>query len=96
MKDMTLIRTREMVTVCFMFAVLFLLAPSVRAQTGLGTVTGTVRDSQKAVIKDANVTLTNTATNSTRKTTTNEEGWYVFSSVPLGPYVIFEIGRAHV
>ena len=78
-----------MVTVCFIFAVLFLLAPSVRAQTGLGTVTGTVRDAQKSVIKDANVTLTNTATNTTRKTTTNEDGWYSFSSVPLGPYVVF-------
>jgi hypothetical protein len=72
-----------------MFTVLFLMAPSVSAQTGLGTVTGTVRDSQKAVISNANVTLTNTATNTTRKTVTNDEGWYAFSSIPLGPYVIF-------
>lgn len=89
MKKLTLLRTREIFAACFMFTVLFLMAPSVSAQTGQGTVTGTVRDSQKSVISKANVTLTNTATNVTRKTVTNDEGWYTFSSIPLGPYVIF-------
>ena len=63
---------------------LSLMAGGGYAQTGSGTVTGTVRDSQKAVINNASVTLINRATNITRKTARNEEGSYHFGSVPLG------------
>ncbi|MEP7270007.1 MAG: TonB-dependent receptor [Acidobacteriota bacterium] len=67
---------------------LSLLAGAGYAQTGSGTVTGTARDSQDAVIKNASVTLTNTATNITRKSVTNDEGVYHFVSVPLGAYAL--------
>jgi len=88
MKDLNLIRSRRLQAVCFLVVVFSVLAPSALAQTGLGTVTGTVRDAQKAVVRDANVTLTNTSTNITRKSVTNDEGIYVFGSVPLGPYTL--------
>jgi hypothetical protein len=88
MKDLKLIWNRRLQAVCCLFAALLLLAPSAFAQTGLGTVTGTVRDPQKAVIHNANVTLTNTSTNITRKSVTNDEGIFVFGSVPLGPYTL--------
>ncbi len=88
MKDLKLILIRRLEAVCFLVAVLLLLASTAFAQTGLGTVTGTVRDSQKAVIRDASVTLTNTSTNITRKSVTNGEGIYVFVSVPLGQYTL--------
>ena len=88
MKDLKLIWIRRLQAVCCLFAVLLLLAPSAFAQTGLGTVTGTVRDSQKAVIHNANVTLTNTSTNIARKSVTNDEGIYIFGSVPLGAYTL--------
>jgi len=88
MKDLKLIWIRRLQAVCCLFAALLLLAPSAFAQTGLGTVTGTVRDPQKAVIHNANVTLTNTSTNITRKSVTNDEGIFVFGSVPLGPYTL--------
>src|SRR5215471_17635429 len=79
MKDLKLIWIRRLQAVCRLFAVLWLLAPSAFAQTGLGTVTGTVRDPQKAVLRNANVTLTSV---------TNDEGIYIFGSVPLGPYTL--------
>jgi len=88
MRDLKLIWIRRLQAVCCLFAVLLLLAPSAFAQTGLGTVTGTVRDPQKAVVRNANVTLTNTSTNITRKSVTNDEGIYIFGSVPLGPYTL--------
>src|SRR6266542_1656645 len=88
MRDLKLIWIRRLQAVCCLFAVLLLLAPSAFAQTGLGTVTGTVRDPQKAVVRNANVTLTNTSTTITRKSVTNDEGIYIFGSVPLGPYTL--------
>ena len=67
---------------------LALVAGAGYAQTGAGTVTGTVQDPQKAVLRNATVTLTNTATNVARKATTNEEGVYYFGSVPRGAYTM--------
>lgn len=88
MKDLKQESSRRLDTVCFLFAVFMLLSVSAFAQTGLGTVTGTAHDSQKAVVHDANVTLTNNDTNITRKATTNEEGVYYFGSVPIGNYTL--------
>jgi hypothetical protein len=67
---------------------LLLWAASAFAQTGLGTVTGTVRDANNAVIRGANVTLTNTATSITRKAVSNEDGIYNFTSVPIGAHTL--------
>src|ERR1700676_743231 len=62
-------------------------APALLAQSSSsGTVSGTVTDSSGAVVADATVTLTNTASNSTRNTPTNDKGFYVFSSVAPGTY----------
>src|SRR5262245_44429426 len=88
MKDLKLIRIRRLQAVCFLVAVLLLLSPSAFAQTGLGTVTGTARDANNAVIRNANVNLTHTATSITRKAITNEDGVYYFGSVPIGAYVL--------
>ncbi len=65
-----------------------LCASSALGQTGLGTVTGSVRDANNAVVRNVNVTLTNPATNITRKAATNEEGVYYFGSVPIGAYTL--------
>jgi hypothetical protein len=88
MKDLKLKSSGRLSAVCFLFAMLIVLSVSAFAQTGLGTVTGTAHDSQKAVVGNANVTLTNTATNITRKAMTNEEGVYYFGSVPIGSYTL--------
>src|SRR5262249_50781388 len=49
---------------------------------------GAVKDANGAVLANATVTLVNEATKIERKTSTNREGIYVFSSVPPGNYTV--------
>jgi hypothetical protein len=63
-----------------------LLTLPLAAQTGLGTVTGTVQDPSKSTVPKATVTLTNTATGVTREAETNEKGLFYVGSLPVGPY----------
>lgn len=67
---------------------LFLTAPSAWPQASSATVRGTVYDAASAVIPAARVTLTNSATNVARTTSTNEAGIYVFPGVIPGPYTV--------
>ena len=69
-----------------MLSLLLLAALPMSAQTGLGTVKGTVQDSTGAVVPGAAVTLTNDQTNISRQAESSEVGNYEFTSVPLGPY----------
>jgi len=64
---------------------LILLAPTLFAQ-GTGSITGTVRDNTGAVVVKAEVTLTNTGTQTPLKTTTNADGEYLFAAIPPGNY----------
>src|SRR5262245_35426699 len=57
-------------------------------QASTSTVRGTVHDQGQAVIPNATVTLTNTATGVSRTTATNEAGLYVFPATTPGPYRI--------
>jgi hypothetical protein len=54
--------------------------------TGNATLRGRVKDPQGAVVPDAAVVLTNEATKDERRSKTNDEGFYVFTSVPPGTY----------
>jgi len=65
-----------------------LLTVPVLAQTGQGTVTGTVTDLSQAIVPSANVTLTNTATGVTTKGQSSDVGIFYFGAVPIGPYKI--------
>src|SRR5579862_4491393 len=67
---------------------LMLMALPLAAQTGLGVIRGTVQDASKAVIPNAKVTLTNTATGVAHDAQTNTAGIYYFGSVPNGPYSV--------
>src|SRR5947208_1662174 len=68
-------------------ALLFtLVTPAIYSQSSTGSVRGTVRDQSDAVVPNANVTLTNTATNVPSKGKTNEVGIYVFPVVTPGKY----------
>src|SRR6266699_5327718 len=77
----------------FSFAVLcclILLASglSLRAQGIFATLTGTVTDPSGSVVADAKVVLKDAVSGSARDTVTNSEGYYTFSSVPVGTYVL--------
>ena len=58
------------------------------AQTSRGTVSGTITDSNGAVIPGAEITLTSDATGISRTTTTNGEGFYRLDAVELGEYTV--------
>jgi len=61
----------------------------VYAQTStVGTVTGTVRDSNSAVVPKVEVVLEEERTHFTRTVKTNDEGVYVATSLPVGRYTV--------
>jgi hypothetical protein len=68
----------------FVLGMLF-LPLAARAQT-TATLSGTVQDSSGAVIPGAHVTLTNEATNESRKVQSNGSGLYAFPSLVPGAY----------
>lgn len=75
--------------IALLFAALPLLtATPASAQTSLGTISGTVRDSSGAVISGANVVMTNEATQVARVVVTNSQGAYRADAVQPGPYTI--------
>src|SRR5260370_33613784 len=55
-------------------------------QQPTGSVEGTVKDPQGAVVQNATITIRNVATNSTRTATTGDNGHYRFSEVAPGTY----------
>lgn len=69
-----------------LFLSLVLLGLPLAAQTGRGTVTGTVQDPSKATVANAKVTLTDTATGEVRTSTSNSAGLYSMASLLVGPY----------
>ena len=63
-------------------------AANAQGFAGSATLRGTVKDENGAVVTKATVTLVNEATKDERKTTSNNEGLYVFSSVHPGSYTL--------
>ncbi|MGD9561836.1 MAG: carboxypeptidase regulatory-like domain-containing protein [Pyrinomonadaceae bacterium] len=68
------------------FLSLFFTAAAFAQATG--GLTGTVTDQNGAVILGADITVTNTATNLTRNTTTNEDGRWSLTLLPVGTYSV--------
>ncbi len=84
------INSRRIAGKLFFFFVLFLLmCGQVFSQvTASSAISGTVKDKNQAVIKDASVTVTNMANGLTRTTTTNDNGEYKIDFLPAGRYDI--------
>src|SRR5215472_4270637 len=57
-------------------------------QYGAGTILGTVTDSTGANIPGASVTAKNDATNESRTFTTDSDGFYRFTALPVGAYTV--------
>src|SRR5947207_12526779 len=74
--------------VLFGLILLLACASSARAQFATASVVGTIRDASGAVIPDAKVTLTNTATGVSLTRTTTGDGSYEFVTVRGGVYLI--------
>ena len=58
------------------------------AQVTTGTLTGLVTDPQGAIVSGATITLTNSETRVEARTTSNDQGEFVFPSVPPGRYTL--------
>ena len=71
---------------CSLFLCLFSVAPSVFAQGGTGQLSGTVADTNGAVVPNATVKLTSLATAQPRETVTNDSGDFAFTLLPAGTY----------
>jgi len=65
-----------------------LVTVSAFGQTGSATLRGTVKDPAGAILRGATVTLTNERTKEERKTTTSDDGNYVFAAVTPGQYTL--------
>lgn len=71
----------------FLVAFSLLLLPSaIFAQVLTGSLEGTVKDDQGAVIAGANITAIQIETNLTRKLMSNESGFFRFEQLPPGRY----------
>jgi hypothetical protein len=63
-----------------------LLVTAAFAQTDRGNITGTVLDPTGAVVANASIEATNSATNETYKAGTTGTGNYTLSNLPAGSY----------
>jgi hypothetical protein len=71
------------------FVMLCVIAVTASAQfVGSATLRGTLKDPKGAVVPNATVTLINEGTAAERKTTSNDEGLYVFTAVIPGTYTV--------
>jgi hypothetical protein len=61
---------------------------SVKSQTVVGRISGTVKDASGAVIANASVSAINAANNLERKTTTDDSGFYTLTNLPAGTYSV--------
>lgn len=57
-------------------------------QSSTGSISGTVSDERQAVVPGATVTIKNTETGFTRSGTSDSEGRYRFTAVPVGSYEV--------
>ncbi len=75
------------VVVCILILMFLAVGASV-AQETRGSITGKVTDPQAALIPGANVTVTNTETNLTSRSTTNETGYFEVNLLLPGEYSV--------
>src|SRR5438552_2765974 len=74
---------------CFVISLLWSVTGlSLSAQITTTTILGTVTDKSGAVIPNAQVTATNTATNLSRMVQSNSEGQYLIELLPVGAYQV--------
>ena len=79
-------RTRGFIPTLFILCASFAFSIPATAQTILGSITGTVKDSTGAAVPGAAVAAENIATGLAVKTTTDGKGLYSIPSLPAGTY----------
>lgn len=79
-------RTMRVILFLFLIGCLAGALPAWGQSTSTGTVAGIVTDASGAVVGGASVTLTDAATHTPRRTTSNDAGRYIFVDVNPGVY----------
>lgn len=77
----------QVLSVCLVVFSVVSVAMS-QAQSNAADLQGVVRDSNGAVVTNATVSARSTATNQTRETTTNDDGFYKIINLPPGEYEV--------
>ncbi|MCA1635876.1 MAG: carboxypeptidase-like regulatory domain-containing protein, partial [Acidobacteria bacterium] len=77
---------RALRTVFTCLSLLLVCTFSTQAQTVTGTLQGTISDSNGAVVPGATILIRNVETGQERTLTTNDEGFYLATFLPLGKY----------
>ncbi|MBA3357420.1 MAG: TonB-dependent receptor [Pyrinomonadaceae bacterium] len=78
----------------FMILCMALASATVFAQEPTGSIEGTVKDTQGAVVPNSSVTVRNAATNFSRTATTGDNGHYRISQLPPGTYEVKVAGTS--
>lgn len=86
MKPISFPRIGLAVTICIVLFVTFLGANQAAGQQATAQITGTIHDETHAIVVGAKITLKNSDTNIARVTTSNKEGDYLFTLIPIGTY----------
>src|SRR3954447_2396027 len=71
-----------------LFVISVLLVGKLWAQSDRGSIRGTIVDVSGAVMRNVEVTATQTATGQVYKTVSNEQGLYAVMNLPIGFYLV--------
>jgi carboxypeptidase family protein len=83
------IRTRQSLSqICGVALLTFAACLSAFGQTVVGRISGTVQDANGASVPNASVKVINIANNSERTVTSDENGFYTVTNLPVGTYTI--------
>ncbi len=78
-----------LIATCLLVSLILAASSALHAQTaGEGTITGTIVDSSGAVVANAIVTATNSATGVSTERKTSSAGLYTISPLPVGTYTV--------
>jgi outer membrane receptor protein involved in Fe transport len=86
MKAVSFPKIGQPIAICMVFCLVFLGTNRVTGQQATAQLAGTVKDPSGAVIAAAKISLRNTGTNIARSVSTNKDGTYLFTQVPIGAY----------
>lgn len=86
MKPASFPRIGLSVTVGIVLCLIFIGANQAVSQQATAQIAGTVKDTSGALVVGAKVTLKNSSTNVTHSASTDKEGGYQFTLVPIGSY----------
>lgn len=79
-------KLKQLNKLCFAVTFACLVGTALWAQAIFATLTGIVNDASGAVVANAQVTLRNAESGDERTTTTDNQGYYTFASIPVATY----------